>query len=182
MARPPKITAPPGYKGCPKCRNVLPLIDPETQKKNFASTGYCKPCDKARVSAYKRQLSVDESVARGESPAAWAKREWQTEQFAMSYIPPFPTLVAPPPPHCECCHGVPSSTIAGRHFCERCAYYVAASGRCPEHSFREHVPELLGWPDAPMLPPREIPSVDLRNRPQLPDLDELDVEPQPNRA
>lgn len=155
---------------------VLPLIDPTTQQKNFLSNGYCRPCS-SKASAESRQRTHGETAGHGESPVAIVKRQWQTEQLAMSYIPPFPTLNLPEIPRCVCCYASPETEISGKKFCSRCAYYVAASGRCPEHSFREHIPELLGRADAPPLPPRQYPQIDFANRPQLPDLDELDVEP-----
>jgi hypothetical protein len=151
MARKPKVAAPPGYRGCPKCSTVLPLVDPDTQAANFAANGYCKPCEKARTAAARAALAPLEAPREG--PATKATRaEAMAQAVAAARIPPFPGLASLSRPQCACCHRAPTMQVHAQPFCDRCGYYVAACGRCVDHSFREFIPELRGNPDPPTLP------------------------------
>lgn len=145
--RKPKIAAPAGSKGCPRCLLVLPLIDPASGESNFAHSGYCRACALAKTMEYKREQAEKRAAERGVPPST---EDAKYEKIAVARITPFPR-VAGLPPYCSCCHRAPKQSVAGLPFCERCAYYVAACGRCVDHSFREFVPELRGNPDPPLL-------------------------------
>lgn len=158
MARRPKIAAPPGHKGCPDCLQVLPLVDPISNKRNFAASGYCHPCASKRISAY-RARARDTLIAAGAveprpATAAYGIMKIDpTSAHSEAHVTAFPELKVPPIPQCSCCHRQPTQQVSGLPFCGRCAYYVAACGRCCEHSYREFVPGLLGRPDPALLPP-----------------------------
>lgn len=149
------IDAPPGYKGCPRCKG---LFTPDQM-----SGGYCRDC--RSVDQRERRAKKYEEEAANAPPAAPKPAKVVRDvsgPLAMvvdiikrggSFLAtPMPAAITAPLPNCVCCWRAPTMQVAGKAFCDTCGYYVAASGRCVEHSFREYVPELLGRPDAPMLP------------------------------
>lgn len=183
MARPPKVPAPTGSRGCPRCKDVLPIIDEATRTSNFAVSGYCRKCAREISAAYRATKKATEGAIISSMPAGEPGRpsvdelwlENRTQKVREAHITDFPAISITLS-RCSCCHRAPTQTVRDLPFCDRCAYYVAASGRCAEHSFREFVPELLGRKDPPLLPFVPVEREWVRPRGAgSPGLDETDV-------
>lgn len=175
--RKPKIEAPPGHRGCAKCRQILLLTHPTTGESNFAPSGYCKPCARAASAAHRREKRNAAALTR---PARitpgldFAQLAFKEEQMSMAAISPFPELNLKPTIRCSCCYSAPTQTVHGKGFCDRCGYYVSACGRCLDHANREHITELLHHPAPPLLPPFVAPRFEHHAPPAI-DEDELDA-------
>lgn len=177
--RRPKIAAPPGHKGCPKCEKVLPLKDPVSGETNFVSSGYCRLCSRVIMAERRRRLRNESGPAtptRVTPGLDFTQIAYKSELLSLAKITPFPKLAFEPLPACACCGTTPTQTVHGKSFCDRCGYYVSACGRCVDHSNREHIKELLHHNDPPLLPPFVAPIVEPYAVPTV-DRDELDVPP-----
>lgn len=164
--RPPKVAAPPGLKGCPRCKKVF---DPH----EYGHAAYCRVC----TSTYQRErtairrlrldgvpeeearvlIKTDPTIARAPSAVGQLRLDAMREQVRRALNPqqaipfPFKPLTWP---GCDCCMGSTGglTAIGTKKFCARCVYYISRCGRCIAHARREYIPSLLNQPDPPLLP------------------------------